>query len=165
MDILLLFIGFILVIAGIIGSILPILPGPLASWVGLVCLYFTKPVTANTSVLWISFLFVIAITVLDNFIPAIGAKKFGGTKSGMRGSIAGAILGIFLGPIGIITGPFIGAFVGELLADSRDTQRAFRAAIGSFIGFLLSTGIKLFVCFTLLTYFFQAFWPVRGLFF
>jgi len=165
MDIFLLIIGFVLVIVGIIGSFLPILPGPLASWLGLAALYATNQVTYRPYVLWISFAIVLILTVADNFLPALGTKKFGGSKNGMRGSIAGALIGLFFGPFGILFGPFIGALFGEILNDSTDLNKAFKAALGSFAGFLISTGLKLVVCFVILVYFFQGFWPVKSLFF
>ena len=165
MDIFLLILGIVLMFIGLIGSFIPVLPGPMASWLGLAALYYTEPVPANRTVLWVSLVIVIILTVVDNFIPAMGTKKFGGSKAGTNGSLAGALIGLFFGPLGIIFGPFVGALIGELLHDSKDFTKAFKAALGSFLGFLVSTGLKIFVCFILLYYFMDAFWPVKGEFF
>ena len=83
--------------------------------------------------------------MLDYFIPAIGAKHFGGTKAGMIGTTIGLILGL-LSPIpgGIILGLFIGAFIGELIKDRNDSKKALKAAFGSFIGFLTSCNLSIF---------------------
>ena len=145
MDIFLLIIGFLLIIIGLAGSLLPVLPGPLASWVGLLLLYLTKTISTDWTFLGVTFVIVILITIIDNFIPAIGTKKFGGSKSGMIGTTIGLIVGL-LSPIpgGIIIGPFLGAFIGEML-NKNNSKTAFKAAIGSFLGFLASTFIKFIV--------------------
>lgn len=162
MDILLLIFGFILILVGLIGSFLPILPGPLASWLGLASLYASDPVPSDSSFLWTTLAIVVVLTLADNFIPALGTKKFGGSKAGVRGSFVGGFIGLFFGPIGIILGPFLGALAGELLNNSKDLNVALKAAMGSFIGFILSTGIKLCFGFVMLYYFFDAFWPVKS---
>jgi uncharacterized protein YqgC (DUF456 family) len=87
----------------------------------------------------------VVITVLDYVIPLYGTKKFGGSKYGVWGCTIGLLVGIFAGPWGIIIGPFIGAFVGEVMANANSSQ-ALRAALGSFIGFLFGTLLKLIVC-------------------
>jgi len=145
MDNILIIIAAFLMILGIIGSFLPILPGPLTSWLGLLIAHFTDAIPMNKSFLIITLVIAILIWVLDYIIPAIGTKRFGGTKYGMIGTTIGLIVGL-LSPIpgGIIIGPFIGALIGELLNKS-DSKTATRAAFGSFIGFLTSTLIKFVV--------------------
>ena len=143
MDILLTLAGLIFVCLGIIGSFLPILPGPITSWVGLFLLHLTKAIPQNWTFLGITLFIAILIFVLDYFIPAMGTKRFGGTKYGAYGTTIGLIVGLFSPiPFGILVGAFSGAFVGELLYDSKDTNRALKASIGAFIGFLASTSIK-----------------------
>ena len=87
MDIALLILGFLLMLVGILGSFLPVLPGPPISWVGLLLLYLTKAVPDNWWVLGITFVIAIAITILDYVIPAMGTKRFGGSKAGMWGPL------------------------------------------------------------------------------
>jgi uncharacterized protein YqgC (DUF456 family) len=132
-------------ILGIAGSFLPILPGPITSWVGLLILHFTDVVVMNRTFLIITFSIATAIWILDYIIPVIGTKRFGGSKAGIIGTSIGLIVGL-IAPIpgGIIIGPFCGALIGELLNKS-DFKKAFKAAVGSFLGFLASTFIKFIV--------------------
>lgn len=144
MDIALLVIGFILMLVGILGSFLPVLPGPPISWIGILLLYLTKAVPDNWWILGVTFVIAIGVTVLDYIIPAAGTKKFGGSKAGMWGSIIGLLVAVFfpiLGPFGIIIWPFIGALAGELI-NKADQKTAMKAAFGSFIGFLTGTFLK-----------------------
>jgi uncharacterized protein YqgC (DUF456 family) len=108
----------------------------------------------------------ILIWGIDFIIPAWGTKKFGGSKYGIWGTILGLIIGlVFLGPLGIIVGPFLGAFVGELIHDSTDSKRAVKAASGSLVGFMLSTGLKFLVSIIFLGLYITKFWEYKGLFF
>ncbi|AUP80142.1 DUF456 domain-containing protein [Flavivirga eckloniae] len=142
MDIVLIIIAGLFMIFGIIGSFLPVLPGPLTSWVGLLILSYADPISMNRSFIIITLVVAILIWVLDYIVPAIGTKRFGGTKYGMIGTSLGLIVGL-LSPIpgGIVIGPFVGALIGELLNKS-DSKTATKAAFGSFIGFIASTFIK-----------------------
>ncbi|WP_147677291.1 DUF456 domain-containing protein [Algibacter pacificus] len=145
MDIILIIIAALFMLLGIVGSFLPVLPGPITSWFGLLIAYFTEAVPMNTSFLIITLVIAIAIWVLDYIIPAIGTKRFGGTKYGVIGTTVGLIVGLFAPiPGGIIIGPFVGALIGELI-NKNDTKTATKAAFGSFIGFLTSTFIKFVV--------------------
>ena len=147
MDIVLLVLGFILMLVGILGSFLPVLPGPPLSWVGLLLLYLTKAIPDDWWLLGITLVIALTVTVLDYVIPAAGTKKFGGSKAGMWGSIIGLLVAIFfpiLGPFGIIIWPFIGALVGEL-SNKSDNKTALKAAFGSFIGFLTGTFLKFLI--------------------
>lgn len=136
-------LGAILVIVGIAGCIVPIIPGPPISYGGLLLLQLTnaKPLDSRTMIIWL--LVTIAVTALDYIVPIWGTKKYGGTKRGVWGSTIGLFVGIFFfPPIGIILGPFLGAIVGELSA-GQDSNAAFRAGFGSFIGLLTGTILKI----------------------
>ena len=144
MDIVLLVIGFIFMLVGILGSFLPVLPGPPISWLGLLLLYLTKAIPDDWWLLGITLVIAIAVFVLDYIIPAVGTKKFGGSKAGMLGTIIGLLVALFfpvLGPFGIIIWPFVGALVGEL-SNKADQKTALKAAFGSFLGFLTGTFMK-----------------------
>lgn len=145
MDILLISISFLFMVLGLLGSFLPILPGPLTSWVGLLILHFTNVVPMNWTFLIITFCIALGIWILDYIIPAVGTKRFGGSKAGIIGTSIGLIVGL-IAPIpgGIIIGPFIGALIGELINKS-EFNKALKAALGSFLGFLASTFIKFIV--------------------
>ena len=147
MDILLLILGFILMLVGILGSFLPVLPGPPLSWLGLLLLYLTEAVPDNWWFLGITLAIAIIVTLLDYIIPVAGTKKYGGTKGGVWGSIIGLLVAIIFpifGALGIIIWPFAGALVGELINKS-DKDKALRAAFGSFIGFLTGTFLKVLI--------------------
>lgn len=133
-------------ITGILGSFLPVLPGPPISWVGLLCIFLIKDIPYNYWLLGITLVITITISVLDYLIPAQGTKKFGGSKYGIWGTNIGLIVGLIAPiPLGFLIGPFVGALIGELLFDRGNLSRALKAATGSIIGFLVSTFMKFVV--------------------
>jgi len=145
MDVFLIVLGLVLIIAGLIGCVLPGLPGPLTAWVGLLVTVLAKPIPDDWTLIGTTFVVVLIITVLDYVIPAMGTKKFGGSKYGTYGAIIGVLVGFFAPiPGGIIVGAFVGAFIGEFLKN-KDGEQALKAAFGAFIGFLVSTGMQLIV--------------------
>ena len=166
MDIFLLTIGFLFVMLGLIGSFLPVLPGPLTSWLGLLILYFTSIVPMNYTFIGITLAIAIFIWVLDYIIPAIGTKRFGGSKYGVYGTTIGLLIGLFSPiPFGILLGAFLGAFIGEMLHDKTNTKRAFRASIGSLLGLITSATIKFTVAVVYAVLFFMKVWEYNGEFF
>ncbi|WP_166386625.1 MULTISPECIES: DUF456 domain-containing protein [unclassified Polaribacter] len=166
MDIFLLLLGFLFVCLGIIGSFLPVLPGPLTSWLGLLLLHFTKIIPMDWTFLGITLGLAILIWILDYFIPAMGTKRFGGTKYGVYGTTIGLIVGLLSPiPFGMLIGTFLGALIGELLYDSKDTNRALKASFGAFIGFLASTTIKFSISVIYFVLFVVQFWEFKENFF
>lgn len=157
MDVFWLVLGIILLLAGLAGCLLPLLPGPPLAYMALLVLQLRTepPFSLNFLLLWA--VLVALVTLLDYIIPVYGTKKFGGTQAGVWGCTLGLLAGFWLGPLGIIIGPFVGAFVGEWLAD-RNSEKALRAAIGSFIGFLAGTVLKLVVCGVMTYYFILVLW-------
>tara|TARA_B100000575_G_C23015182_1_gene584640 strand:- start:215 stop:715 length:501 start_codon:yes stop_codon:yes gene_type:complete len=144
MNLVLITIGFLLILIGILGSFIPIIPGPIAGWCGLFVVYQSSFLNLDYFFLGITLAVAVSVFILDYIIPSIGAKKFGGSKSGVIGSTLGTIIGIiFLGPIGIILGAFLGAFVGELFKNPSNTLIAFKAAIGTLVGYLGGIILKL----------------------
>jgi uncharacterized protein len=148
-------LGGILMVVGLLGCFLPIIPGPPLSYFGLMVLQFKEQSPFSTNFLIVWAIVVVAVTALDYVVPAYGTKKFGGTKYGIWGCTIGLILGFWLGPIGIILGPFLGALIGELIG-GKDSNQAFKAAFGSFVGFLVGTLLKLIVCGVMCWYFVKA---------
>ena len=166
MDIFLLTIGFLFVMLGIIGSFLPVLPGPLTSWLGLFILYYTSIVPMNYTFLGITLAIAILIWILDYIIPAIGTKRFGGSKYGVYGTTIGLLIGLFSPiPLGILIGAFLGAFIGEILHDKTNTKKAFKASIGSLLGLITSATIKFSVALVYAVLFFMKVWEYNGEFF
>ena len=154
LDIFLLIAGIVLLIVALFGCFLPVLPGPPLAFGALILLHFTSYADVSPEVLWTMAGLALLVTILDYVVPVWGTRKFGENKTGERGAIAGVIVGLFLGPLGIIIGPFFGALAGELLSGTPG-DKAFRSAIGSFIGFLLGVGLKLMVTFVIAFYFFK----------
>lgn len=168
MDIVLIVLGAICLLVGIIGCVAPVLPGVPLAYLGLLLLHWTERVQFSWQFLTVWAVIVVVIQLLDYFIPAWGTKKFGGTKWGVWGSTIGLFVGLFMGPMGIVIGPFVGAVVGELLYFNRHPQiaqssdeieknsqfnRALRAGLGSFIGLLTGTILKLICCGMMVFYF------------
>jgi uncharacterized protein len=152
----------ILALVGIAGAIIPGLPGPPVSFLALLVLHFTSWIDYHANFLFIMGAIAAFITVLDYWVPIYGTKKFGGTKAGVYGSTIGLIVGviilpfagIIIGPFGlfgILLGPFVGALIGENMAGTQSDQ-AFKAAIGSFIGFVAGTMVKLIYAIAIIFY-------------
>lgn len=156
MDWLWITLGILLTIAGLAGSILPVLPGPPLSYIALLVLHYSG-IHEFTSKFLISWLIVtIVVVVLDYMIPVWGAKFSGGSKKGIWGATVGLIVGIiFFPPFGMILWSFIGAIVGEMLA-GKEVGIALKAGIGTFIGFLAGTVAKLVVSLIMTFYFILA---------
>jgi len=151
-DYILLILGIILMLTGIIGCLVPVLPGPPVSYLGLILLHFSRFGHFSANILIILAVMTIIVTLLDYVVPIWGTKKFGGSKYGTRGATIGLIIGLFLGPVGIIAGPLIGAIVGELIFKD-DIKYAIKAGFGSLLGFLTGIGLKLAASFVLTFYF------------
>jgi len=146
-------LGIILLVVGIIFSILPVIPGQVLSWGSMLILQLQAepPFTARFLAIWA--LITAGVTLLDYFVPIWGTKKLGGSKSGIWGATIGLIIGIFFfPPFGLIIGPFVGAFVGELVA-GKDNRTAFKSGLGSFLGFVAGTMMKLAISFIMGYYF------------
>ena len=151
-DYLLLTSGILLIILGIIGCLVPVLPGPPLSFLGILMLHLSRFGQFPNHVLIIFGVVAVTVTILDYIVPLWGTRKFGGSKYGSRGATVGLVTGFFLGPAGIILGPFIGAFIGEMIFRD-DIRYAARACIGSLLAFLSGIGLKLAASFVM-TYFF-----------
>lgn len=139
-------------ILGIIGCLVPVLPGPPLSFIGVILLHLSRFGQFSNSTLIILGTIAVVVTVLDFIVPIWGTKKFGGSKYGTRGATIGLVIGIFLGPMGIIIGPLIGAFVGEMIFKD-DPGYALKAGFGSLLGFLTGIGLKLAASFIMTFYF------------
>lgn len=127
-----------------IGCILPVIPGPIVSFSALLLLSWTK----NWQIFSPFFLIIMGaiatfLMVFDYIAPAIGAKKYGASKSGLWGSVIGMIVGIlFLPPWGLIVGAFIGALIGEM-ATGKSGRKALHAGWGILLGTVFGIGLKL----------------------
>jgi|TARA_B110000495_G_C22930884_1_gene544148 uncharacterized protein YqgC (DUF456 family) len=146
----LLILSVILIITGLIGSFIPIIPGPITSWFGLFTLSQIQNFPNNNTLLITTFVIGITIFILDYFIPIIGSKYFGGSKYGIIGTSIGLLIGLISPvPFGIIIGAFLGALIGEILA-GKQLSEGLKPAMGSLIGIITSSVIKFFTAISFL---------------
>ena len=173
MDVFIICIVLIILLLGIIGCFLPIVPGPPISYVSLLVFHFFTSYDISVTNLLISALLVIVVTVFDLWVQVYGVKKFGGTKKAINGSIIGLLLAIlipvfsmfipvlsFLLPIVpflIIFGPFLGAFIGAQI-DEDDINKSLKIALGALAGFILGTLLKFLVCIYIMILIFKSIW-------
>lgn len=142
MDIFLILVGAILVILGIIGSIVPLIPGPPITFCGLLLVHFTSSNPFTIKLLIVFGALAILSAVIDNVLPIYATKKFNGSKKGVWGSAIGLVIGLFFfPPFGILVGPMLGAFIGEIL-DGKSANNSVKPAFGSLIGFLSSIFLR-----------------------
>ena len=144
----------VLLIAGLAGIVLPILPGVPLAWLG----FFVYAIGTGfdrisiTTTVVFSILMVLTL-VLDLVAPMLGASKYKASKLGILGSFVGLMAGVIMfGFWGIILGPFIGALLGELVA-RKQPEQAFKSALGTLLGFLAGSLIKIVVVLTMAGFF------------
>lgn len=143
METLLIILALVFGIVGLLGSVLPALPGAPLSYIGLLLLLPCDGADISSAALWVTAIFLAIVSVLDYIAPIWLTNLSGGGTQATRGSMAGLIAGLFFfPPWGLIIGPFIGAFIGELMEGS-SKGKALKVALMSFVGFLLTTGIKI----------------------
>ena len=157
MDIFLLVIAALLILVGIIGCIVPGLPGVPLAYAGLWIAQAAERIDFSWQMLLVWGIVTIVVSILDYIVPAWGTKQFGGTKYGVWGSTIGVFAGLFFGALGVIIGPLVGAILGELIG-GKEVAEALRAGWGSFIGLLFGTIIKLVCCGLMAVALIQAIW-------
>ena len=157
MEITLLILAGICMLVGIIGCIVPGLPGVPIAYAGLWIAQITDRVDFGWKMLLVWGIVTIVVSVLDYVVPAWGTKKFGGTKYGVWGSTIGVFVGLFFGAIGVIAGPLVGAILGELIG-GKEAKEALKAGWGSFVGLLCGTILKLVCCGLMVVALIQAIW-------
>lgn len=146
-------VGFF--IAGIIGTILPALPGAPLIWLGMLIYGF---IVEFNNLPWTFYLgqgLAVALIFLIDYLSGIwGVRRYGGSRSAVWGSILGGLLGVILmGPFGLIIGPFAGAVIGEL-SQKKPVEKAFQVGVGTLIGFFGGTILKLAVEVLMIVWFF-----------
>jgi len=158
MEILAFLIVILFFVAGLVGTLLPVLPGALLIWVGMLIFgVMTGFETLGTMFFVGQGMAVALVHIVDYLAGVVGVKKFGGSRNAVYGSIVGAILGIFvMGPAGIIFGPFIGAVVGEMMGPQKQLDIAIRSGVGTLVGMLGGTVLKLAVEAIMIIWFFWA---------
>ena len=134
MDTTLAVLAFIFSLIGIAGCIVPALPGVILSYAGFVCAYFCSYSQISTAALWIWLAVTVFVSVADYFLPAYMTRRFGGSRAGAIGATIGTVVGFFfIPPLGI----------GELCHNREDIPKAILVGFGSFLSFIVGTGLKL----------------------
>ena len=136
----------LLAVLGIVGSIVPGLPGPPVSWAGVLCAYFCSASGSDPLPLAVLLAFLavtVVVTVADYLVPSWMTRSAGGHKAASAGAVIGLLLGMFFTPVGMIGGSLLGAFAGELLVTGSGFLSSVKASLGAFAGFLCGTLMKL----------------------
>ena len=139
----------VLNVVGLAGTVVPGLPGPPLSFVGLVlcCIADPNPIIIVLSV--VMFFLVLIVTILDFVVPGWLTNKVGGCKKAVWGATIGLFVGLFYAPFGLILGPFIGAFAGEYI-DSHKAKQSLKVAAYTFLSIIVGTMFKLVTCIAIL---------------
>ena len=136
-------ISIFFLILGLVGSVLPIVPGPPISFFGILLLHFFTSFNLEGDYLFYFGAFAVIITILDYSLQIYSVKYFGGGRSSTFGVVLGILCGIFIfPPFGVIVGPFFGAYLGALIESDYDFFKSFKIALGSLVGFLGGTILK-----------------------
>ena len=156
MTILLWIIGVVLVIVGLVGTVLPALPGAMLIVAGLVVAAWADGFTKVGVWTLVAIGAIGAASYLVDFAAAaLGARKFGASPRAMIGAGLGTLLGLFLGLPGIIIGPFVGAVIGELTVH-RDMAKVGKAGLAAWIGFVIGMAVKVGIAFLMIAIFLSA---------
>ena len=148
----------LLFLAGIVGSVVPWMPGPVFVVAGaLVWAFATRFETLGAGRLAILGALAALAFVLDLVVGAVGARRYGASRMGMAGAIVGAVVGLFFGPVGLIVGCVVGAVGGELLRGA-DLTRGVRSGAGALIGLLAGLAADLLVTLTMIGLFLYWVW-------
>ena len=140
MDVVLLILAGMCLIVGIIGCIVPGLPGVPVAYVGLWIAQASERVDFSWQMLLIWGIVTVVVSVLDYVVPAWGTKRFGGTKYGVWGSTIGVFAGLFFGAIGVIVGPLAGARDNRRIDRRERGSRSAPCRMGQFYRFALWYG-------------------------
>ena len=147
-------IATILFIGGIIGSVIPMLPGPVVTYGGLIILYWFTSLDISLENIWWLGVISIVISILDYYIQIWGVKRMGGGKGAITGTVIGTIVGLFFTPLGMLLGAFVGAFIGayvEVKEEGKALKIAFGALVGFITGIILKLSFSIYVIYHVLT--------------
>jgi len=142
MDFFIIIIALLLFSIGFFGAFLPIIPGPVFTYAGLLLMYFFSDIEFSANEMLIYTIITVLVFFSDYMFQLIGVKNFGGEKYSIYGTFLGIVVGLFFSPIGLFLGPFIGAFIGALM-DNKSQNNAFGIAFGAMIGFICGTFLKI----------------------
>ena len=161
METIILVISIVLLVFGIIGSIIPVLPGPPLVYISILILHFCTDYKFSNNHLITWGLIVVIITIIENFVQFYGVKLFGGNQKAFWGSILGFFIGLVFIPIpfGALFGSFLGALIGALIENNFDYNIALKVAMGAIVGIFASTVLKLSISIYLTFHYFSLIHP------
>ncbi|MBM65655.1 MAG: hypothetical protein CMH55_05400 [Myxococcales bacterium] len=142
-DSVLIIIGACFVLAGVIGSLIPVIPGPLLTYLGLLALHSTELVEVDGLILFA--VLTVVVAAIEYFLPLYVGRKLGATRAGVYGGILGTLIGLLFMPIGIIVGPMIGALAFESMT-KRSVGDSLKASIGVFLGTVINFALRFALC-------------------
>jgi len=137
--------ALVLVGLGFVGCIVPLVPGPVVAFGGVLLLLCGNAAPTLQQFAWLGVACVVVL-LMDTFLPPVVSRKFGGGKAGMWGSLVGSVVGTAYFPVGTIVGAFLGALLFEKLFANKPWKDSLLAGTGAFLGFLLGTAVKLAYC-------------------
>ena len=139
MTIALTLLGTVMVVLGLIGLVLPLMPGSPLVLLGLVLLAWAEQFQhVGTTTFVILGVLMLLTFVVDNVAGALGAGRVGASRLGLVGATIGTLVGVVFFPVGLLLGPFLGAVIGELIA-RREPLQAGRVGVGAMVGVILGT--------------------------
>lgn len=143
-------VGALLVVVGLAGTVLPVIPGTLLVFAGLVVAAWAE---GFTRVGWVGLAIIGVLAVLafvaDFVASLLGAKRVGASPLALFGAALGGLIGIFAGIVGMIVGPFVGAFAGEWMARGR-LRQAGKVGLGTWLGLLAAAVAKVVLAFAMI---------------
>ncbi|MCC8061672.1 MAG: DUF456 domain-containing protein [Rikenellaceae bacterium] len=163
MDTFLFISAFLVLLLGMVGSIVPAMPGVPLAYLSLWLGRWSGYTPFSNTFMWIMAGVTLVVFLADYFLPPLIVKRSGGSKAATWGSIIGMVAGLIFTPIGMLLGMLLGAFLGELWYAKKSGGEALKAAMGTFVGFLLGTGLKLLLCFYVLYQLISTWWSAGSL--
>lgn len=150
-------VTIVLMLVGLLGTVLPLLPGTTIILAAAILHHFTVP--ADQSVGWWTLSGLIALTILSYAVDlvsgTIGAKWFGATRWGAIGGIIGAIVGLFFGLIGVFVGPLVGVLLGEVIG-GKELLPAGKSTWGTLLGTTAGIIARFFIALLMIAWFLTA---------
>ena len=148
----------LIVVGGLVGTIVPALPGVPLVFAGLLLgAWAGNFIQVSWTTVGILGALTILAWLIDFLAAAMGAKRLGASQRAFWGAAFGAVVGMFFGIPGIVLGPFVGAVVAEISA-GRSVHQASRAGYGAWIGVVLGTAAKLAIAFLMVGVFIFSQW-------
>ena len=158
------FVTGLLLAGGLVGCVVPVIPGHLLILVGAVV--YRLMVGAEAGIAWWGFAILVVVMAISQavefFSSSLGSKWFGGSRAGGAGAILGSIVGLFFFPVGLLVGPLAGAFLFEMVVARKKTRESAISGVGSVVGTVAGMGFKLGAGVVMIVWFLVDVFYLRG---